>query len=199
MSAHKKILIVSKGRFQLTCHFCRILVCLLFVTALLFAAEESARGDSIMAERGATSGKGTTAVEQTAEGSRDPSRFTYPRLYCTPDGNSHWESVTVELRKINFAPPAAPIHIGDNFPASSAFFGGFEARWGAHDLETRLYHPAPAAQFIIVLEGVFSITATDGETRRFRPGDVFRVEDTPPCRGHITVVGDKPGFFMFVR
>jgi hypothetical protein len=125
---------------------------------------------------------GGPAVGQTADGSRDPSRFTYPRLYCTPDGNSHWESVTVELRKINFAPPADPIHIGDNFPASSAFFGGFEARWGAHDLETRLYHPAPAAQFIIVLEGVFSITATDGETRRFRPGDVFRVEDTPPAR-----------------
>jgi uncharacterized protein DUF861 len=150
-------------------------------------------------ESGATSGKGATAVEQTAEGSRDPSRLTYPRLYCTPDGNSHWESVTVELRRINFAPPAAPIYIGDNFPTSSAFFGGFEARWGTHDLETRLYHPAPAAQFIIVLEGVFSITATDGETRRFRPGDVFRVEDTPPCRGHITVVGDKPGFFMFAR
>jgi hypothetical protein len=134
-----------------------------------------------------------------AEGSRDPSRFTYPRLFCTPDGNSHWESVTVELRKINFAPPSAPTYIGDNFPASSAFFGGFEARWGAHDLETRLYHPAPAAQFIVVLEGIFSITATDGETKRFRPGDVFRVEDTPPCRGHITVVGDKPGFFMFAR
>ena len=150
-------------------------------------------------ESGATSARGMTAVEQTAEGSRDPSRFTYPRLYCTPDGNSHWERVTVELRKINFAPPAAPIYIGDNVPASSAFFGGFEAGWGVHDLETRLYHPAPAAQFIVVLEGAFSITATDGETRRFRPGDVFRVEDTPPCKGHITVVGDKPGFFLFTR
>jgi hypothetical protein len=150
-------------------------------------------------ESGATSGKGMTAVEQTAVGSGDPSRFTYPRLYCTPDGNSHWKSVTVELPKINFAPPAAPVHIGDKVPASSAFFGGFEAGWGAHDLETRLYHPAPAAQFIVVLEGDFSITATDGETKRLRPGDVFRLEDTLPCKGHITVVGDKPGFFLFVR
>jgi hypothetical protein len=140
-----------------------------------------------------------SAVEQTAEDSRDPSHFTYARLYCTSDGNSHWESVTVDLRKTDFAPPAAPIYIGDNFPASSAFLGGFEARWGAPDLETGLYHPAPAAQFIIVLQGVFSITATDGETRRFRPGDVFRLEDTSPCKGHITIVGNKPGFFMFVR
>jgi len=81
-------------------------------------------------ESGATSGKGMTAVEQTAEGSGDPSRFTYPRLYCAPDGNSHFQSVTGELRKTNFAPPAAPIYIGGNVPVSNVFFGGFEAGWG---------------------------------------------------------------------
>lgn len=78
-------------------------------------------------------------------------------------------------------------------------FGGFEAGWGAHDLEAHLCHPAPAAQFIIILEGEFSVTAMDGETRRFRAGDVFRLEDTPPSKGHISVVGNKPGLFMFVR
>jgi hypothetical protein len=140
-----------------------------------------------------------TAVKQAAPRSHDPSQIAYLRLYCTPDENSHFQSVTGELRKTNFAPPAAPLYIGDNLAASSAFFGGFDAGWGAHDLETRVYHPAPATQFIIVLGGVFSITATDGETRQFRPGDVLRLEDTPPCKGHITVVGDKPGFFMFVR
>lgn len=134
-----------------------------------------------------------------AEGSRDPSRFTYLRLYCTPDGNSHFQSMTGELRKTNFAPPAAPLYIGDNIPASNAFFGGFEPGWGVHDMENRLYHPAPAVQFVIVLGGVFSITATDGETRRFQSGDVLHLEDTAPCKGHITVVGDTPGFFMFVR
>ena len=51
-----------------------------------------------------------------------------------------------------------------------------------------------------VLEGVWSITTTDGETRRFRKGDVFRVEDTAPCKGHITVnLTDTPGFLMFAR
>ncbi len=136
---------------------------------------------------------------QTAASPNDPSRFTYLRLYCTPDGNSHFQSVTGELRKTNFAPPAAPLYIGDSVAASKAFFGGFDAHWGAHDLETHLYHPAPATQFVIVLAGVFSITTTDGETRRFQPGDVLRLEDTPPCKGHITVVGSEPGFFMFVR
>jgi hypothetical protein len=133
------------------------------------------------------------------QGSHNPSRFTYVRLYCTPEGDTHFQDVTVELREMNFAPPAAPIYIGGDVPASSVFFGGFDAAWGAHDLETRLNHPAPATQFGVVLRGVFSITTTDGETRRFRPGDVFRVEDTSPCKGHITVVGDQPGMLMFAR
>ena len=94
---------------------------------------------------------------------------------------------------------APPVHIGSDFPASRAFFGGFDARWGAQDLEKRLNHPTPAIQFGIVLQGSFSITTTYGETRQLRPGNVFRLEDTSPCKGHITVVGDQPGFLMFVR
>jgi hypothetical protein len=91
------------------------------------------------------------------------------------------------------------IHIGSDFPASRAFFGGFDANWGVHDLENHLNHPTPALQFGIVLQGIFSITTTDGETRRLPPGSVFRLEDTSPCKGHITVVGDQTGFLMFVR
>jgi len=131
--------------------------------------------------------------------STDPSRFTYARLYCGPDGNSHFQDVPAELRATDFAPPAPPVHIGNDFPAARAFFGGFDARWGAQDLEKRLNHPTPAIQFGVVLQGSFSITTTDGETRQLRPGNVFRLEDTSPCKGHITVVGDQPGFLMFVR
>jgi hypothetical protein len=134
-----------------------------------------------------------------AEDSREPSRFTYARLYCGADGETHFQDVTAELREMNFAPPAPPIHIGSDLSTSRAFFGGFEAGWGARDLETRLNHPTPAVQFGIVLQGVFSITSTAGETRRLQPGAVFRLEDTAPCKGHITVVGNQPGFLMFVR
>ena len=173
------------------------LVSLMLANAL--ALGQGGKPPASVKENAATSGEGMTELEQTAQASRDPSRISYLRLYCTPDGNSHFQSVTGELRKTNFAPPAAPLYIGDNIPASTAFFGEFDASWGTHDLESRLYHPTPAVQFLIILEGDFSITATDSETRRFRPGDVLRLEDTAPCKGHITVVGDKPGFTMFVR
>src|SRR5262249_428506 len=133
------------------------------------------------------------------EDSRDPSHFTYARLYCAPDGNTHFQDMTAELRKENFAPPAPPIHIGSDFATSPPFFARFDAASSPQGLEKRLNHPPPAIQFGIVLQGTFSITTTDGETRRLRPGSVFRLEDTSPCKGHITVVGEEPGFLMFVR
>ncbi len=174
-----------------------IVLVLLPLLAASLASGQAGNQPVITTPSAALASQGTPAAPPP--GPADPSRLTYARLYCTPDGNSHFDTVTVELPKVDFAPPAAPINIGGHVPASTAFFGGFEAGWGKRDLENRLYHPAPAAQFIVVLDGVFSITATDGETRTFRPGDVFRVEDTPPCKGHITVVGDKPGYFLFTR
>ena len=176
-----------------------VLLALAFLYLIASTLALGQMGSASVKKVGESSDKGMTAVKQAAPRSHDPSQIAYLRLYCSPDGNSHFQSVTGELHKKNFAPPAAPLYIGDNLAASSAFFGGFEAGWGAHDLETRLYHPAPATQFVIVLGGVFSITATHGETKQLQPGDVLRLEDTPPCKGHITVVGDEPGFFMFVR
>lgn len=144
---------------------------------------------------------GCVATSRTAirPGSNDPSRFTYTRIYCTPDKETHFENVTVELSKMAFAPPAAPVYIGGTRAASSAFFFGADPRWGTHDLENRLNHPTPAPQFATVLAGVFSLTTTDGETRQFRPGDMVRVDDPSPCKGHITVVGDESAFLMFIR
>ena len=80
------------------------------------------------------------------------------------------------------------------------FFGGGDPHLGAQDLEKRLYHPAPAAWFVVTLKGTMSITTTDGETRRFSPGDVVRAEDTSPCKGHISVnLSDTPAFTLVVR
>ena len=133
-----------------------------------------------------------------ARTSHDPSRFTYARLYCGPDGDTHFQDVTAELRKMNFAPPAPPIDIGSDFPASRAFFGGFDANWGVHDLENHLNHPTPALQFGIVLQGIFSITTTDGETRT--PASRQRV----PVGGHLTLQGThhrrgRPDWILHVR
>jgi hypothetical protein len=142
---------------------------------------------------------GVNFISSAAKAEDDASRFTYVRLHCTPDNQSHFTDVTIELAKENFAPPAAPIAIGGNKPTSRAFIAGFGAHWGAADLQTHLNHPTPAVQLFTVLQGLFSITVTDGETRQLHAGDMVLLEDIAPCRGHITVVGDKPGFLLFAR
>ena len=120
--------------------------------------------------------------------STSPSKFTYTRVYCTADTETHFESVTVDLAKIAAAPPAPPMYIiSGGLPAARVNFAVFEARWGAQDLAKGDYHPAPGAQFTAVLEGLMSITTSDRETRRFRSGDVIRVDDSAPCKGHISV------------
>jgi hypothetical protein len=141
---------------------------------------------------------GTASVGPSTPRSQDPSRFTYTRLYCTPDNESHFETVTVDLAKIDAAPPAPPIFVKAN-PSSRLAFAGFDPLWGAQDLQARKFHPAPSPQFVVHLQGVMSITTTDGETRRFGPGDVLRVEDTAPCKGHISVVGEKASFTAISR
>jgi hypothetical protein len=129
----------------------------------------------------------------------DAAKFSYVRLYCSPDHETHFADLTAELAEQNFAPPAAPLYIGGKQPSSSVFFAGFGPHWGAADLVNHLYHPTPAIQFLTVAKGQFSITATDGETRQLHPGDVVHLEDIAPCKGHITVVGDAAGFMVFTR
>ena len=123
------------------------------------------------------------AAATHAEDSRDPSRFTYARLYCGPEGDTHFQDVTAELGKTNFAPPAPPIYIGSDFPASRAFFGGFDASWGARDLENRLNHPTPAVA-----------ARNRAAGRLFHHHDRWG-DEAPPSRqrisagGHITLQG----------
>jgi hypothetical protein len=120
--------------------------------------------------------------------SSNPSKLAYTRIYCTPDNETHFESVTIDLAKVAGAPPAPPMYIiTGGIPATGLNFAVFEPRWGAEDLAKGAYHAAPAAQFTTVIEGRMSITTSDRETKRFREGDVIRVEDTSPCKGHISV------------
>ena len=73
---------------------------------------------------------------------KDLSRLSYTRIFCTPDNESHFDSMTVELTKVDAAPPAQPFFARGS-PASRAAFAAFEPGWGAHDLQVRKHHPAP--------------------------------------------------------
>lgn len=128
----------------------------------------------------------------------DASRFTYTRIFCTSDNESHFDSVTVDLSKVDAAPPALPFFAKGSV-ATRVAFAGFEPGWGAAEEPLRKYHPAPAAQYVVYLSGAMTVTTTDGQRRQFGPGDVLRVEDVAPCKGHMSVAGPGAAHTIVVR
>lgn len=54
-------------------------------------------------------------------------------------------------------------------------------------------HPAPAHQWVIMLRGTIEVTTTDGESRRFAPGDLLLAADTEGS-GHRTAAFGAPPF-----
>lgn len=61
------------------------------------------------------------------------------------------------------------------------------------------WHPAPARQLVVLLDGEIEIEVGDGEVRRFGGGEVLMLEDTTG-RGHRTRnVGPVPRHSLFVR
>ena len=60
------------------------------------------------------------------------------------------------------------------------------------------WHPAPARQLVVLLDGEIEIEVGDGEVRRFAGGEVLLLEDTAG-RGHRTRnVGPVPRRSLFV-
>jgi hypothetical protein len=139
-----------------------------------------------------------TTIEQPTARSVEPSRISYTRIFCTSDNESHFDTVTTELAKVDAAPPALPFYAKGS-SATRVAFAAFEAGWGAQDEAAKKYHPAPASQYVVYLTGQMSVTTSDGQTRQFRVGDVLRTEDVAPCKGHISVAGSTTVHTMVVR
>ncbi|MDD1706172.1 MAG: cupin domain-containing protein [Methanoregulaceae archaeon] len=116
----------------------------------------------------------------------------YPRIYSDRQGESHFESVTVEQRLAQAAPPAAPFYVSDDNPASKYRFYTFTPGWIGE------LHPCPTQQFLALLSGAREMETTDGTVRRFLPGDLVLLEDTSG-RGHVTRnVGDGYATYLVV-
>jgi len=115
----------------------------------------------------------------TETSSPDLSRVTYHRIYTDPQGESHFDVVTVEQSLARAAPPAAPFYVSADRPASKYRFYTFDPGWIGE------LHPAPARQFLALMSGAVEMETTDGTVRRFAPGDLVLLEDTSG-RGHVT-------------
>jgi quercetin dioxygenase-like cupin family protein len=106
----------------------------------------------------------------------------YLRLYTDDHGDARFEDLQFTFAPRAFAPPAPPVDVSDPIQASAFMMLRLPKGWrdGAH--------PAPARQFMIVVDGLVEVSA-GGETRLLSPGDVLLAEDTAPP-GHATTVID---------
>ena len=120
-------------------------------------------------------------------------RAGYVRLFADQLGESHFEDVDVDLVPIDFAPPAAPLHVAGLFQAEKCGFVGAYPDW-----QGQTPHPSPRRQLFCNLRGEYEVTASDGVIRRFPAGSVLLLEDTTG-KGHSTrLIGDEDALLVSV-
>jgi hypothetical protein len=111
----------------------------------------------------------------------------YTRLYMDNEGESHFEDKPVGFESVNFAPPAPAVDLSVFMAASQLVFFKIPSGWFGD------WHPAPKQQFFCCLTGEVELTASDGEKRAFKAGDVFLLADVAG-KGHQTRVVGKEDY-----
>ncbi len=128
---------------------------------------------------------GCTSQPATSTGGTNISTATSPavtevqyhRIYADAQGESHFDTVTVNRSLVAAAPPAPPFYVSDLENASRYRFYSFQPGWYG-DL-----HPSPARQFLALLSGAVEVETSDGTVQQFGPGDLILLEDTAG-KGH---------------
>ena len=109
------------------------------------------------------------------------------RIRAGADGATRFDEIEIPLTDAG-----AIGRLSAPFPADTVIFRETGADY---DYD---WHPAPARQLVVLLDGEIEIEVGDGEVRRFAGGVVLLLEDTTG-RGHRTRnVGSVPRRSLFV-
>ena len=108
--------------------------------------------------------------------------MNYVCLFAGPDGESHFEDVTVELAPVDQYTGGVPqVLLSSPRRSTSLTFFSAPRGWAGD------FHPAPRRQFMIKLAGQSELVASDGEKRQIGPGVALLLEDTTG-KGHYSRV-----------
>ncbi len=117
----------------------------------------------------------------------------YTRIFSDTAGETHMDTVEVTMRLTDFAPPARPFAVAELVPATRLGFCAPAAGWYGD------WHPSPQRQMFLLFKGIWQVTVSDGEARRFGPGSAVLLEDTTG-KGHLTeIIGDEDGLAAIVQ
>jgi hypothetical protein len=95
-------------------------------------------------------------------------------LYTDEKGESHFRDI-----EIDWAEERRGSKLSAKLPATGIIFRQTKAE---HSLD---WHPAPRRQYIVNLDAGVKITASDGESRFIKAGEVILVEDISG-KGHLS-------------
>jgi hypothetical protein len=139
----------------------------------------------------------TTSKDQSQ--SQPPTEISHTQIYASADGETHFREVVVSLTSIATAPPAQPVAQSELRTATNIRHAAFEPSWGAHDRDNNVFHAPSSRRFVSVRRGVMWVKASDGETRKFHPGDILEVLDVAPSKGHVTWAGGESLITLFAN
>ena len=114
------------------------------------------------------------------------SSIGYLRIFSDFDGCSHFETLNIELKMSDYAPPATPLNTSSVESAKAIVFLELPVGWFGD------WHPTPVKQWLMLLTGECEFETGDRECCRRKAGNVVMLEDTKG-KGHRTkVIGDVP-------
>ena len=113
------------------------------------------------------------------------------RFFTTPDGGSAFDELEIPWSDPTEDPWGNAMRVGASFASPAVRL--FEIAAGAF----QDWHNAPRRQLCFMLEGVWEIGTTDGEKRRWGPGEAFLPDDVDG-KGHTSEVIEGPVRMVFV-
>ena len=101
----------------------------------------------------------------------------YARIAADKNGETHFEDATLKLDEYDYRPPAPMLFVSQAFETDGVQFIRLPKGWAADSIQV------PKKQFLICLKGQLEVTASDGKTQTFGPGDTVLMEDVD-SKGH---------------
>ena len=113
------------------------------------------------------------------------------RFVETLEGGSRFEEIDIPFPQLYVDEFGNTYHLTRPFSSSGVIADlpqGLNQDW----------HVAPSRQIVIVLIGRLEVETTDGQVRRWGPGDMFMADD-PGGKGHRTRIIEGPAKLLFLR
>ena len=109
------------------------------------------------------------------------------RLFAGEDGQSHFEDIDVALPVVSKS--------GRMSERQEATGIVFRENDPSYNLD---WHPAPARQYVIMLEGEVEIEVGDGTKRVLSPGEIMLAEDTTGQGHRSRILSGNPRRSIFI-